>query len=186
MIYMIRHAESVSNAGARTSSHGGAVLSEDGKKQALALAEKLNFQPDLIVVSPFVRTQQTAAPLLEKYPETPVEIWPVQEFSFLDAERCNNTTQEERLPWVEAYFARNDPDYVDGRDAESFNQMLSRVDDMLTRLRKQRKRNVVVFSHGNFMRAVMLCLHKLPPELPVFEQQPVWENTAVFDLTPYL
>ena len=47
MIYMIRHAESMSNAGARTSSHGGAVLSENGKKQALALAEKLNFRPDL-------------------------------------------------------------------------------------------------------------------------------------------
>ncbi len=186
MIYMIRHAESMSNAGARTSSHGGAVLSENGKKQALALAEKLNFRPDLIVVSPFVRTRQTAAPLLEKYPETPVEVWPVQEFSFLDADRCNNTTQEERLPWVEAYFARNDPDYVDERDAESFNQMLSRVDDMLARLRKLRKRNVVVFSHGNFMRAVRLRLHNLPPELPVFVQQPVWENTAVFDLTSYL
>ncbi len=92
----------------------------------------------------------------------------MQEFSFLDADRCNNTTQEERLPWVEAYFARNDPDYVDGRDAESFNQMLSRVDDMLARLRKLRKRNVIVFSHGNFMRAVMLRLRNLPPELPVF------------------
>ena len=64
--------------------------------------------------------------------------------------------------------------------------MLSRVDDMLARLRKLRKRNVVVFSHGNFMRAVRLRLHNLPPELPVFVQQPVWENTAVFDLTSYL
>ena len=146
-VYLIRHAESVSNAGERTASHGGAELSSEGRRQAEALTARIGFRPDLIVVSPFVRTRQTA------------EEWPVQEFSFLDADRCADTTQEERRPLAEAYFARNDPDYVDGKDAESFNQLLARVDDMLTRLRALPGENkTVVFTHGNFMRAARLRL----------------------------
>ena len=128
---------------------------------------------DLIVVSPFVRTRQTAEPLRQKYPDVPVEEWPVQEFSFLDADRCADTTQEERRPLAEAYFARNDPDYVDGKDAESFNQLLARVDDMLTRLRALPGENkTVVFTHGNFMRAARL--------------RPAAENTEIVDITSYL
>ena len=122
-VYLIRHAESVSNAGERTASHGGAELSSEGRRQAEAA--RIGFRPDLIVVSPFVRSRQTAEPLRQKYPDVPVEEWPVQEFSFLDADRCADTTQEERRPLAEAYFARNDPDYVDGKDAESFNQLLA-------------------------------------------------------------
>ena len=87
-VYLIRHAESVSNAGERTASHGGAELSSEGRRQAEALTARIGFCPDLIVVSPFVRTRQTAEPLRQKYPDVPVEEWPVQEFSFLDADRC--------------------------------------------------------------------------------------------------
>ena len=97
-VYLIRHAESVSNAGERTASHGGAELSSEGRRQAEALTARIGFRPDLIVVSPFVRTRQTAEPLRQKYPDVPVEEWPVQEFSFLDADRCADTTQEERRP----------------------------------------------------------------------------------------
>ena len=103
-VYLIRHAESVSNAGERTASHGGAELSSEGRRQAEALTARIGFRPDLIVVSPFVRTRQTAEPLRQKYPDVPVEEWPVQEFSFLDADRCADTTQEERRPLAEAYL----------------------------------------------------------------------------------
>lgn len=88
-VYLIRHAESVSNAGERTASHGGAELSSEGRRQAEALTARIGFRPDLIVVSPFVRTRQTAEPLRQKYPDVPVEEWPVQEFSFLDADRVS-------------------------------------------------------------------------------------------------
>ena len=186
-VYLIRHAESVSNAGDRPASHGGAELSSEGRRQAEALTARIGFRPDLIVVSPFVRTRQTAEPLRQKYPDVPVEEWPVQEFSFLDADRCADTTQEERRPLAEAYFARNDPDYVDGKDAESFNQLLARVDDMLTRLRALPGENkTVVFTHGNFMRAERLRLGGGPFSMTEFLRQPAAENTEIVDITSYL
>lgn len=186
-VYLIRHAESVSNAGERTASHGGAVLSEQGRRQAAELVERINFCPDLIVVSPFIRTRQTAEPLHKKYPNVPVEEWPVQEFSFLDADRCNNTTQEERRPLVEAYFARNDPDYVDGRDAESFNQLLARVDEMLARLKKRpREQNIVIFSHGNFMRMVQLRLSGKAVSMADFLLMPPVQNAEIRDISSEL
>ena len=166
-VYLIRHAESVSNAGERTASHGGAELSSEGRRQAEALTARIGFRPDLIVVSPFVRTRQTAEPLRQKYPDVPVEEWPVQEFSFLDADRC--------------------PDYVDGKDAESFNQLLARVDDMLTRLRALPGKNkTVVFTHGNFMRAARLRLGGGPLSMTEFLRQPAAENTEIVDITSYL
>mgnify|MGYP003239349145 CR=1 FL=1 len=131
----------------------------EGRRQAEALTARIGFRPDLIVVSPFVRTRQTAEPLRQKYPDVPVEEWPVQEFSFLDADRCADTTQEERRPLAEVYFARNDPDYVDG---------------------------TVVFTHGNFMRAARLRLGGGPFSMTEFLRQPAAENTEIVDITSYL
>ena len=182
MIYLIRHAESIGNAGARTDKHSDVPLSELGRKQAEILAQKIDFCPDLIVVSPFLRTCQTAQPLLQKYPNAPVEIWPVQEFSFLDHNRCRNTTEDDRRPLRQAYYARNDFDYVDGEGAESFNQLLTRVDGMLVRLRKLADKNVIVFTHGNFLRAVVMRTNKLPLTFETFLSLPIVENTAIVPL----
>ena len=182
MIYLIRHAESMGNIGARTAVHSEIPLSENGLQQAKDLIDKINFCPELIVISPFLRTRQTAAPLLQKYPEAKVEYWPVQEFSFLDEVQCANSTPSERAPFVEAYFARNDLDYVDGVGAESFNQLLARVDEMLRRLRQRQNQNIVVFKHGNFLRAVTMRLRHLPIDFATFRALPVPENTEIMVL----
>jgi len=182
MIYLIRHAESIGNIGARTKEHSQIPLSERGKVQAEKLAEKFNFRPDLLVISPFLRTRQTAAPLLEKYPDVSVEYWEVQEFSYLDCEKCYNTTSDERKVLRDAYFNRNDFDYVDGKGAESFNQLIERVDAMLERLKSWQGKNVLVFTHGNFLRAVMLRVNKIPLSFEAFCALPVTENTGIICL----
>jgi len=47
-----------------------------------------------------LRSQQTAAPLIARYPDVPVEQWPIQEFTYLSPEHCHNTTFSERKPLV--------------------------------------------------------------------------------------
>lgn len=187
-VYLIRHAQSEGNIGLRTTIHSDIRLSAEGEKQAEELAAKTDFCPQLIVMSPFLRARQTAMPLCRKYPAVPTEIWPVEEFTFLDADRCNNTTPEERRPWVEAYFKRNDPDYVDGKGAESFAMLLARAEDMLTRLRALPAENTtLVITHGNFIRATMLLLTRSAPLLPAeILRLPVPENTSLTDITPFL
>ena len=43
--------------------------------------------PSLIVTSLFLRTQQTAAPTIERFPDVPVEVWPIEEFTYLQPSR---------------------------------------------------------------------------------------------------
>ena len=156
MIYLIRHAESVSNAGGKTMSDQENPLSETGRQQSVDLLQRIPEKPDLIIVSPYSRTQQTAEPLIGKYPDVPVEIWNVQEFTFLDTLRCKDTTHEERRIYREEYLSKNDHDFVHGTGAESFNQMLQRVDDALDRLKKMDENKfIVIFTHGHFIRATL-------------------------------
>ena len=71
MIYLVRHGESIANTGAKTPSAKDTHLTELGKKQAREFADKITQEPDLIVISPYVRTYQTALPLIEKFPNVP-------------------------------------------------------------------------------------------------------------------
>jgi broad specificity phosphatase PhoE len=156
MIYLIRHAESVGNAGGKTVNSKTNPLTEEGIRQSVDLLSKIPEKPDLIVVSPYFRAQQTADPLIKKYPDVPVETWNVQEFTFLDVEAYEDTTHDERILIREEYLSQNNSDFVHGTGAESFNQMLQRVDDMLHKLRTiEKKKFVVIFTHGHFMRAVL-------------------------------
>ena len=77
-IRFIRHAESVANAGLPTTDPGAIPLTESGKlAAALAASEYDGPEPDLIVVSPYLRARQTAEPFIARFPGAEVETWPV-------------------------------------------------------------------------------------------------------------
>lgn len=97
-VFLIRHAESESNVGNKTSDPSTISITEKGKSQSLELANKINDAPDLIIVTSYLRTTQTAMPLINKFPATKVETWPLHEFTFLSPSLCENTNSNERLP----------------------------------------------------------------------------------------
>jgi probable phosphoglycerate mutase len=82
-IWFIRHAESEANAGLAKTYPDTIPLTLKGFTQARLLAEPIATEPDLIITSPYLRTQQTAQPLADKYPLVPTERWPKHEFNFL-------------------------------------------------------------------------------------------------------
>jgi probable phosphoglycerate mutase len=153
-VRFIRHGESTSNAGADTEDSGSSPLTELGRGQACALRDGFHAAPDLIIASPFLRARQTAAPTQQRFPHIPVEIWPVQEFTLLAAERYAGTTVAERRPWALEYWQTADPLLAEGAGAETFAGLIERVRGMLTRLANLPANNVAVFSHSQFMRAV--------------------------------
>ena len=114
-------------------------------------------KPDLIVVSPFIRTRQTAQSLIDLYPNVPVEEWPVQEFTYLDSARCVGMTAKQRTPLVREYWDCDDPEFVDGDSAESFIQFSGRVESFLERCKGCEGRTYV-FSHTLFMQAVRMLM----------------------------
>jgi broad specificity phosphatase PhoE len=64
---LIRHAQSVSNAGGLTQPHLTIPLSSHGHTQARALGARLAGPAPAVAVSRFVRAQQTAAPYCERF-----------------------------------------------------------------------------------------------------------------------
>jgi broad specificity phosphatase PhoE len=152
-IWFIRHGESEANAGHPTSDPAAIALTPKGIAQANALAALVPFKPDIIIMTPYIRTQQTARPLIEKYPEVPVEIWPLHEFDFLSPVQCVGTTPEERWPWVQEYWYRCNPYYSDGPGAESFNSFKARVIAQIRRLESVDAKFILVFTHGHVLRA---------------------------------
>lgn len=127
-LILIRHGESAGNAGLRTADHRTIPLTERGREQAEALALTWEVMPDVIYLSPFRRAQDTAQPTIQRFPSAQLRTSDdLQEFTYLSPATCVNTTKDERRPRVDAYWARLDPTYVDGADAESFARLAERT-----------------------------------------------------------
>lgn len=156
--WFIRHGESTTNAGLPSNSDQETGLTEKGFQQANFVPLAVNESPDLFVVSPYLRTQLTAEPTLEKFPQVPVETWPIQEFTYLGHEQYAGTTNKDRRRLSIGFFRQNAPDLVLGEGGESFNQFIQRVEDCLHRLADTEHQRIILFGHGWFIRASLWLL----------------------------
>lgn len=158
-VILVRHGQSVTNAGGRSADQVSNPLTELGRAQSRDFAERLDCKPTLFVTSPFLRAQQTYEPLRQRFPDVPVEEWPIHEFSFLNPSLHKGTSEADREPHVVAYWQREDPAYADGPEAESFTLFLDRAREAIRRLVSSSPGGcIVVFTHGFFMQAVRLVL----------------------------
>lgn len=164
-VRFIRHGESAANAGNASSDPALIPLTERGIAQAQAVADSFDVAPDLIVVSPFERAQDTALPTIKRFPGVPVEVWPVEEFTYLSPVRCANTTAADRKPWVDTYWNSADPESSDGHDTESFGALVTRAQSTLVRLSLTHYKSIAIFGHGQFMQIVRWILVKRPLEI---------------------
>lgn len=144
-LWLVRHAQSEGQKPGSTNSN---PLTELGQQQAQGAANYLAkiVDPDVIIHSSSVQTEQTAEQFINQvgyrsYTVTPVEVWDIQEYTYLSEKHWDNM----------------DPDYMDGDGAESFNQMLGRVERFIRHFLQSRYGTAVAFTHGQFMKAV-LCL----------------------------
>ncbi len=152
-VWFIRHGESVANAGARTIEAATYPLSDLGFRQAGQLAEALEVEPDLIVVSPYVRARQTAEPAIRRFPNARVEEWRVHEVQYLAPALCMDTTQEDRNGMAIAYWQRCDPHHAEP-EAESFVEFCARVRDAIESAARRTEHRIFVFCHGRVMQAI--------------------------------
>ena len=154
-IYLIRHGESLSNAGAATSDFIQVPLTDKGHLQAQMVANALKDKPDFIITSKFLRAKQTAQPIINKFPDVPVLERHIGEHDYLALPIGKPMTLEERKPLVKAYWDKADPYYQDGLFVESFRMFINRIEEFLTEMKQQRG-NVYVFSHGKFLQGLFL------------------------------
>lgn len=110
----IRHGESTGNAGMPCTDLAMIELTKRGQEQARHVAASWTDAPALIVTSPYIRTRQTAAPTIARFPDVSVDVWPIEEFTYLQPARWNGTRSAERMPHLERYWSEADPAYCDG------------------------------------------------------------------------
>lgn len=164
-VRLIRHGESMANAGQATDDPCLIDLTDLGRQQAAEIAQSFREPPDLIIHSPMRRAFMTALPTMQRFPGTPVTEMDIQEFTYLDPVRCQGTTAAERKAWVEAYWAAgNVESYDDGFDAldaltgkkprcESFIDFVGRVNRFAITLTEGLAgfQRIAVFGHGQHL-----------------------------------
>jgi|SRR5579862_3732925 len=187
-IWLIRHAESASNAGAATEHPATIPLSSRGEEQARLLGHRFPRKPERVIVSRYSRTRETAGPLLERFPDCPVEEWPIHELTFLEPARYRGTTEAQRKGPSSRYWEVCEPAYKDGPGAESYHEFVDRVRSSMERLSAGMEEFTAVFTHGYFIKAILweiltssaLAAEKSMRGFAGFHDTVPIENAAVF------
>ena len=165
-VWLIRHGESLSNAGEQTLGPKWTGLTKSGMGQAEDIARAFHRTPSLIVNSIYKRAQETARPTIRRFPWVKQETWEdVHEFTYLSQSHSAYMTLQERQSEVERFWGRGDPTYCDDnndKSVESFFQFISRASVVRERLRYSNEDFIAVFTHGYFMRAIWWLLPGLP------------------------
>jgi probable phosphoglycerate mutase len=181
-VFLVRHGESQSNAGFATPDPVKVELTSLGEKQANEVAAFFNQHSPLklIVTSPYLRTTKTAEPTKALFPNTVVEEWEVQEFTYLSSMHQERSTVQERKPLVDVYWTICEPTFIEPtqRDIfyhhfmpihhpESFKVFIWRVQAFIRKLKEldDRCQNIAVFSHEQFIAAVLWCIEREPTEI---------------------
>jgi broad specificity phosphatase PhoE len=146
-VHLVRHGQSAANAGLATSDNALIPLTPLGEQQALWMAEALGVAAPQVIVSSYLRAQQTAAPFCAQQGLSAQVQALLHEFVTLDPASVAGSTNVQRAPLVQAYWDACDPDLRHGPGAETFRELSERVaavEDTLPALAP----DTVVFGHG--------------------------------------
>jgi probable phosphoglycerate mutase len=135
-------------------------ISQKGRYQSFAVCAELarnGKKPDLIVLSPFRRTLETALPTIQHFHDTPVEMWDdAGEFTYLTPSLVQGTTAAERFGYKSSYWQECNPARKDTY-AESFSEFVQRVRRVLDKLSKlPPETQVYLFGHEQFIHTARL------------------------------
>ncbi len=170
-IYIVRHGQSHTNAGGDAMPNTEIPLTELGQQQAIAVADWLLQKTDKnirsIGVSKYLRTQQTAQPLIDKTTLNPTIIEGLQEFNYLCFKTIKDKTVEERLQLATRYWLEQGPDFIDGSDeteAESFDMFVQRTKQVLSHLHTLEDGTHVLYSHGLWISMLIWIILAQPTD----------------------
>jgi len=150
-VYLVRHGETDGNL-KQYSQLPSTELSPKGHEGATALADRIaNLEVDLLVASPYTRAQQTAEYVSKKVnlPVTTVESF----HENMRPEAVRGKTYNEGTQDI--YKQYNEDVWLKEKTLigmENFHDVLERMKQSLTFLESQPQNDIVVVSHGDFLR----------------------------------
>lgn len=161
IVYFVRHGESEANI-SKTSKEGvvfklNSSLTTKGKKQAVSIAErigKLSFES--LIVSPLARAKETAETIAKSTGKKP-------EYSDIFVERIkparldgkSRDDNETNVLWKDWQKSLVTPG-LRVEDGENFDDLIARADKALDFLKNRPEKNIVVVTHGYFLRTIII------------------------------
>lgn len=193
-IYLVRHGQSITNAGGALQPNPQIQITELGKRQAEEVADwiiqTLGSNVDSINISKFIRTKQTAQPLIDKTGVQPNVIDGLEEFDYLSFAALDGVAFAKRLEEADAFWAHKAPDDLHGADAESYQSFYNRVATVLAHFKSLPAGNHVVYTHGLWISMLVWQILGQPHESNLdmrkfrqFELSIRAKNCEVFCLT---
>lgn len=157
-IYFIRHGESENNAKSVRQGPLG-KLSELGKKQAAFVGERFKQIPiDVILVSPFERTRETAN-IINEHIHKPLELCDLLTERKNPSEIINKSADD---PEVAKIINTIDKSFHDSNlrysDEENFDDLRERAKKLLYFLQNRPEKNIMCVTHAIFLRLVALYI----------------------------
>jgi len=154
-IYFIRHAQSEGNISS-VEHHDGVSLSEEGKKQAEFLANRISSLPiDVIVCSTYGRTQETAEIINKKIGKNII----LNDFlverkvpSSIIGKHSRSTEVLDIYNLLRQNFKKIDARHS---DEENFEDLSKRAGEALNFIKSQPYENILVVTHGSFSRVLL-------------------------------
>lgn len=153
-IYLIRHAQSESNAMQAVRPNHAIALTELGHRQASEVAQWLSAHvptPDKVFVSPYIRTQETAQPYLDTIGQTASEIEPLREFNYLNYERIKDLKFRDIVKIADDYWAKGDAHHADSEETDNFVNLIERVQAVRDEFANLPDGTYVAFTHGMWL-----------------------------------
>lgn len=148
--YFVRHGESQANDGTVTIG-ADAQLSEKGREQARAIAQRCVRLPIQLIISSTMRRAQETAQFIRDVIQKPTETSPLlierrnpSEYNHLFENEWGNMNKE----FAELFY-KPGRHYTDG---ENFEDVIARAEKALAFLSQKKEDHIVVVTHGSFLR----------------------------------
>ena len=147
-VILARHGQTEWNKEFRFQGKTNVQLTEEGKRQAHALSERLSsWPPDIIYSSPLDRALYTAQAIAERH-----NMKPVQSINGLEREQHEIFSR-----W------RADPFFNPPEGAETWNELSERLTRAVQKMLAGGHKRIVAVSHGGIMRALYAVFTGLNP-----------------------
>jgi len=181
----LRHGESIGNAQARWQGQSDYPLTEKGRAQAQALAERWKSEGatfDLIIASPLGRTKETAE-IIASALGVPVEYDPIlleRHIGEMEGLTADEVRKRPQPPYVTPY------DSIGG-EGEGDWALFLRAGQALHRLLRRPASSYLVVSHGGLLNQLMNAIIGIAPHVDPSGVRFRFENTAFARVTyiPY-
>ena len=162
-VILARHGQTEWNKEFRFQGKTNVQLTDEGKLQAKALATRLStWPPEVIYTSPLDRALYTAQEIAERVNLKPIILPELQEIDFGSWESQSINALDEKQHEVFTCW-RDDPFFNPPPDAETWEDLSTRLSRAIEKFLEGSYRNIVVVSHGGIMRALYAVFIGLNP-----------------------